>query len=270
MTDHPLDAADVLVRRAFSAAPSGLVTDLDGTISPIVDDPATATLVPAGMDVLSLLSRRLAVVAVVTGRAAVDARRVLGAARADLLIVGNHGLEWLWPGHSVPETSADVARLRPLLRSVLASVPAIPRLEVEDKGLSATIHYRRVQDPERARATLLGSFTRAKLPIELEVREGRRSVELRPTAAAHKGTAVAEIVDRFALRGLVVAGDDVTDLDMFRASHELRRTGVTTVAVAIAGGHEVPREVPDAADVVLESPDAFVRLLRRAEASLFA
>ena len=43
--------------------------------------------------------------------------------------------------------------------------------------------------------------------------------------AADKGTAVAQLITRHGLRGLVVLGDDVTDLDMFRAAGEARARG---------------------------------------------
>jgi hypothetical protein len=59
-----------------------------------------------------------------------------------------------------------------------------------------------------------------------------------------------------------VAGDDVTDLDMFRAAAELRATGTLSAAIlAVGGGGEVPDAVRDAADAVLPSPAALAGLL---------
>src|SRR5215211_3468600 len=89
---HPL----ALARAALATAPAGLLSDLDGTLAPIVADPAAARPLPAAVAALTRLSRQLALVGVVTGRAAADARRLLGSDA--LLVIGNHGLEWLEPG----------------------------------------------------------------------------------------------------------------------------------------------------------------------------
>ncbi len=78
------------------------------------------------------------------------------------------------------------------------------------------------------------------------------SVELRPAGAGDKGVALREVVARHRLRGLVVAGDDTTDLDMFHAAAELRAAATFTAAIlAVGGGAEVPPAVAGAADVVL-------------------
>jgi phosphoglycolate phosphatase-like HAD superfamily hydrolase len=71
-------------------------------------------------------------------------------------------------------------------------------------------------------------------------------------------------VERYRLRGLVVAGDDLTDLDMFRAAAELRAAGRLTAAiVAVGGAGEVPSAVGEAADAVVANPDELVALLAR-------
>jgi phosphoglycolate phosphatase-like HAD superfamily hydrolase len=73
---------------------------------------------------------------------------------------------------------------------------------------------------------------------------------------------VHAVVERYALRGLVVLGDDVTDLDMFRAAADLRAAGrLRGTILAVRGGREVPAEVADAADAVIGSPEEVVSLL---------
>jgi len=247
-------------------APAGLVTDLDGTLSPIVDEPAAARPIPEVPELLRVLADRLAVVAVVTGRSAADARRLLGPVGRDLLIVGNHGLEWLAPGSEAPEALVGAEGLRADLRAALAAVPAADGVAIDDKGLSATVHYRAAADPEVARQMLLEALR--TLPPGIELREGRRSVELRPLGVGDKGSAVSRIAQRYALRGLLVAGDDVTDIDMFHAADALRSQGLATLTLAVAGGAEVSRAVSDAADVTVSSPEVLVRILQGAIASL--
>jgi trehalose 6-phosphate phosphatase len=96
----------------------------------------------------------------------------------------------------------------------------------------------------------------------LVLRPGRMSLEIRPAAAGDKGSALDALVARHALRGVLVMGDDTTDLDMFRAAAEARARGELAAAIlAVAGGDEVPPSVAAAADAVLPDPRAVASLL---------
>ena len=251
-TDAPLARALDLARAALADPPAGLLTDFDGTLSPIVADPGSARLAAGAADALEALVRRLAVVAIVTGRAPLDARRMTEV--AGLLVAGNHGTEWLEPGAETPVSSPEAVRVRHLLAGVLDRVPGIDGVTVEDKGISATVHYRTVADPHGTRDALLRAL--GSMPDGLELRPGRMSLELRPVGLGDKGAAAREIVERHGLRGVVVMGDDITDLDMFGAVEELRQTGRLRGAIIGVGGAdaEVPPEVVAASDVVLASP----------------
>ena len=210
---EPPHEALALARTALHAVPAGLLTDFDGTLSPIVEDPAAARLVAGAADALIRLAERLAVVAVVSGRAPLDVRAMTGVPQ--LLVAGNHGTEWLEPGAAEPRRSADAARVRERIAAVLSRVPPIPGIDVEDKGLSATVHYRRTDDPDGARRAIAEGL--GTVADGLELRDGRMSVEIRPIGLGDKGTATRAIVEAHGLRGAVVMGDDVTDLDMFAA-----------------------------------------------------
>jgi len=261
--DHTLAIAG----GALSASPAGLVTDLDGTLAPIVPIPSAARPVQGTAQALRALAGHLAVVAVITGRAAMDARRILGEVGNEVLLIGNHGLEWLEPGSEVPEVDDELRPLRSALGSLLERLPSSPGVVIEAKGLSATIHYRQAQDPGATRLQLLTRLVDLA-GTAFEVREGRRSIELRPVGRGDKGTALRAVVRRFALRGLVVAGDDATDLDMFLAARELRSEGVKSAAVGISGGREVPAAVAEPADAVLPDPESFVLVLSRLAESI--
>jgi trehalose 6-phosphate phosphatase len=253
-TEDPLTRALALAADALAEAPAGLLTDFDGTLSPIVDDPATSRLVEGVGSTLAALAGRLAVVAVVTGRAPLDARRMTGV--PGLLIAGNHGTEWLEPGEHLPAPSPEAARVTERIAEVLAAVPHLPGVTIEDKGLSATIHYRTAPDPEVARRSILAALPDLAAGGELELRPGRMSLELRPIGLGDKGAATRSIIDRFGLRGVVVMGDDVTDLDMFAAVAERRAAGTLSGVVIGVGGAdgETPPSVAEAADVVLDEP----------------
>ena len=258
MEPHDFDRALDLARAALAAAPAGLLTDLDGTLSPIVSDPPSARALPGAAEALAALGARLEVVGIVTGRAAADARRILG--RDDVLVIGNHGLEWLDPGAEAPLASPELAAAVRAVDRACQAIPEEPGVTVEHKGLSATVHFRNAPDPAAAAARVREALEGAAIQA-IELRPGRMSLELRPRGAGDKGTAVTAVVQRHGLRGLVVMGDDVTDLDMFRAAHRLRSSGAVVAVIGVGGGGEVPPEVAAAADALLPDPAAVVSLL---------
>jgi trehalose-phosphatase len=95
------------------------------------------------------------------------------------------------------------------------------------------------------------------------------SIELRPRDLGDKGRAARAIVERYGLRGVVVLGDDLTDLDMFAAVADLRERGEVRGAIIAVDGpdREAPREVVAAADAVLADPAEVAALLGALAAS---
>ena len=261
-SDAPLSRALALAQRALAAAPAGLLTDFDGTLSPIVHDPFMAGLVDGAGGALEALSQRLAVVAIVTGRMPQDARRLIGV--PGVLIAGNHGTEWLEPDASEATVAPRAEEIGSALATALDRVPAMPGVVVDHKGVSASVHYRQAPDPDAARAAILTALGDLE-PLGLRLGLGRMIVEIRPLALGDKGTATRAIVQRFGLRGALVMGDDTTDLDMFRAAATLRADGRLSAAIIAVGGsdHEAPAEVTAAADAVLDTPAEAAELLER-------
>jgi trehalose 6-phosphate phosphatase len=247
-----------LARSALAHRPAALVTDLDGTLSPIVDDPSAARLADGAADALRSLADAGVHVVIVTGRAGVDARRMVGTDR--FLIVANHGAEWLEPGRA-PTASVSAGRSSAVARAV-ERLRLGSGMELERKGATVTIHFRNAPNPDAAHRAIRDELGSADLS-GVELHPGRMSLELRPAGAPNKGEALRQVAARARLRGLVVIGDDVTDLDMFRAAAELREAGQLDAGaiLAVAGGAEVPSDVGRAADAVLESPAVVVALL---------
>jgi trehalose 6-phosphate phosphatase len=246
-------------RAVLTAAPCGLLTDLDGTLSPIVPTPELARVALGARRSLRALVRELALVAVLTGRSAAGARRMLRV--PGVTYVGNHGMEALvgrrrW-------THPDAARAAPAIAGVLGALPAsLGRDDVryEPKGLTASVHYRGARDPEAARAAILAALAALPEAAALRITEGRQVVELRPPVDATKGTAAACLLRRAELRAALFLGDDRTDLDAVRALHAARARGVRTLAVAVASA-ESPPELLAEADGVVESVAAVAELL---------
>jgi trehalose 6-phosphate phosphatase len=239
--------------------PSALVTDIDGTISAIAPTPAEAMVDPAAKAALALLAERLAAVAVVSGRAPADAAAMVGL--PELTYVGNHGLERIARGE--PWTHPVAAAAQPAIAAALAEIENAARaigdapwLLVENKGVTGTIHYRLAPDPAAATALLEPLAREATARHGLRLTLGRMILELRPALAVNKGTAIRDLVRDLALHGIVFFGDDVTDVDAFRALREIResRDGAT-LRVGVLGT-ETSQMVRDEIDLAVQGVPA--------------
>lgn len=252
MTSSPVVVEACL--RVLRLAPAALITDIDGTISAIAPTPADAFVHPEARIALEVLATRLAAVAVVSGRAPEVGAAMVGL--PDLIYVGNHGLERIMRGAAWTHLAAEDAR--PAIAAALAEVAAAvhatqdaPWLLVENKGVTGTLHYRLAADPAAAAALLEPLARAAAARHGLRVTLGRMIVELRPDLAVNKGTAILDLVNDLALRGVVFFGDDATDVDGFRVLRALRETGqVATLNVGVLGP-ETPLIVREAVDVTV-------------------
>jgi trehalose 6-phosphate phosphatase len=232
---------DPLARLAEDPARAAILLDVDGALAPIVPRPEDARVPPETQAELRRLHGRYALVACVSGRAGGDARRVVGV--DELVYVGNHGLEL--------DPSADTWTER--LSRFMTGV-AWP--DVEDKGLTVSLHYRNSADQEAARAGLEQIAARARA-AGFVARFGRKVLELLPPIQANKGTAVRRLLAERHLDRALYAGDDTTDLDAFRALEPLE----LGIRIAVASP-EGPRELVEAADVVVNGPAELLELLR--------
>jgi trehalose 6-phosphate phosphatase len=262
VSDDALDR----VRSVLAARPRGLFTDVDGTISAIAPTPEEAALLPGVAELLARARDVFAVVAAVSGRSAQDTARMVGV--ADLTYIGNHGFERIELGgeHVVlPEAIPYEAVVNAVLTAVgkrLAS--RYPRLRLEPKGVTASIHVRGTADPAAAEEAVYHVTTELAEPRGLRVTRGKLVVELRPPVNVDKGVAVEHVIRRHGLRGAIYLGDDRTDLDAFRALRRLEAAGVCRgVAVAVLHA-EAPAGLADEADITLagvEQVPVFLRWL---------
>jgi trehalose 6-phosphate phosphatase len=233
----------------------GLLLDIDGTLAPIQDDPFTVAITPAVRDAIATLSRSLTVVAV-SGRSVQSSHAIVGV--DGITYVGNHGTQWLRDGveRFLPEAEPFVPEARRIAEAAEAQLGQIPGVIVEHKGTSVSLHYRATAD-RAAAAQAIGRFIEATPGTDAFARiEGKMIVDLRPAIDANKGTALTSVVATEGLRGVLVLGDDTTDVDAFDVLRRLRQTGqVAGLAIAVRS-EGTPSAVLDAADYTLASTDA--------------
>ena len=229
--------------------PLGLVSDMDGTLSLIAPTPDAATVTPRARALLAALAERLALVALVSGRAAADLRARAGL--ASLVYVGNHGVE-RWENEQV-RVRPEAARYQPALVAALAELQPqlLPGMLLEDKGVTASLHYRQAADPDAVHRAMKPVVDRVSAAHGLRASEGRMIFEIRPPVEIDKGTAFRELVAEYGLAAAVFLGDDTTDADALRAARALRASGdCYAVAVGV--------DAPGTPDVVRASSDFLV------------
>jgi trehalose 6-phosphate phosphatase len=246
---HVEDLLAPFVERPGRAA---LLLDFDGTLSPIVDVPAEARPLAGATDVLAALAHHFGIVAVISGRPASFLEPLLPA---EVVVSGLYGLETVRDGVRTdhPGSHAWRAAIDEVSRLSQAQGPA--GMAVEPKGLSLTLHFR--EHPEVEAAVVDWAAAQAERS-GLVMRPARMSVELHPPIAADKGTAVEGLVGD--VEAACFVGDDRGDLPAFDALDRLEDRGLVVVRVAVASA-EVPGDLVDRADLVVDGPEAVMGLL---------
>jgi trehalose 6-phosphate phosphatase len=239
--------------------------DFDGTLAPIVADPADARAHPGAVPALVRLAPHLDSVALITGRPTAAAVAYGGLAGVPglqrLVVLGHYGLErWEASRGEVvaPPTAAGVAAARAALPGLLSSVGAPAGTWIEDKGSSVAVHTRRTADPDAALDLLRGPVLELAARHGLAVEPGRLVLELRPPGM-DKGRALTAYVRERGATTVVFAGDDLGDLAAFAAVDALRRAGLAGLKVC-SGSAEVT-ELAQRADLVVPGPEGVVAFL---------
>jgi trehalose-phosphatase len=204
-----------LARRLKAGTSLLLLSDFDGTLAPINENPEAAWLTRDVHSTLALLSGSgSAHVGILSGRSLDDLRARIGL--SDIFYAGCQGLEVEGPGIRFRHAGADA--LRPILANVAADLAArmatIPGVRIESKGLAVAVHYR-----------LAGPGSRRQIEAALEILvpadmltvvPGRKVFEILPRVGWHKGQAALMIANHLrartgAVNTIVYCGDDATD-----------------------------------------------------------
>ena len=217
-----------------------LAFDFDGTLAPIVARPDRAALRPSTKRLLSTLATLYPCV-VISGRAASD---VSGRLKDISLrgVIGNHGLE---PWRATAVLSRRVRAWKPLLHAALRDEAGV---EIEDKGYSIAVHFRRSRAKKRVRRRIL----EAAATLEgVRLIRGIEVLNLIPAGSPHKGIALERERQRLACDTAIYVGDDETDEDVFALDQPGRLLSI-----------RVGRKEASAADFYLETQSQIDSLLR--------
>ena len=257
-----LSIEEAIALLTVDPARTAIVSDFDGTLAEIVDDPDSARPLPGAAKALADLGSRFGMVAVVSGRPAAflaEHLRLPAAPLPGTRLVGLYGLESVAADGSI----LTVPEAEPW-RSVVAQVADRGAADlgdpeaVERKGLTVTFHWRRRPETEaeveRLTQALAAESGLASHPAKM-------SVELRPPLEVDKGTAVAGLIDGYSVAAFL--GDDLGDVPAFGALGALAASGAgTPVRVAVLSS-ETPPELLDQADLTVDGPEGVIEFLGR-------
>ena len=199
-----------------------LFLDMDGVLAPLAETPDAVVPNARRTAVLRGLSDRLdGRVAIISGRTIAEIDRIAESAAASAS--GVHGLERRRADGSLDQAEAD-----PAVRDAVAAFHQFartrPGIIVEDKAVSAGLHYRQARDEAEAVGALA---ERLADETGLTLQAGNLVVELK-TPGTDKGTALTAFMAEVPFNGSVpvMLGDDLTDEDGFRAASVLGGFGV--------------------------------------------
>lgn len=249
-----------------------IYTDIDGTLSPIADSPEAAYLFPGAAEELLALSNHGIRVVAISGRAAVDAQRLIGLPTLDY--AGNHGFELLNQQGTL--VSEEVARAAQSVSSALQDVRDVlgylpDGVLVEDKTYTGSVHYRLTESPTATAQILRPLLESIAMRRDLMITEGRLVFEIRPRLEINKGVFATNDIRIHGIETAAFLGDDITDLDGFAALKQLTANGEllgsATVGVVAA---ESPERIFHESDFLVEGVEGLVSVLKELNVRLRA
>jgi trehalose 6-phosphate phosphatase len=244
-------------------ARSAILFDIDGTLAPIVEHAADARVPEGTRQLLIAIARRYGVVACVSGRKASEARAMVAIGTISYL--GSHGAELLragWTEAVVDPALEDWARrIQDFGREAETNELRRLRVRLEDKGPIIAFHWRGARDEEAARAAIDAIAERATTG-GLRTHWGRKVLEVRPPVRIDKGAGIRSFLQDAPVDYALYVGDDVTDLDAFRALAQMAEEGKLARVIRVGvTSEEGPSEIAGEADVVVDGTDGVRQLL---------
>lgn len=243
---------DISAKRAF------IISDFDGTLSPIVSEPLNAEFEVDAVATLVDLSFRFKTVAILSGRSSdfILSKAAVSSAYMDgfkdqIKIFGLYGNENLKEDLRLTEAVADIARE---LDSQFSNA-----VLVENKLISVTVHYRNNANKKRVIGESIDSVLSNYR--EFTVIPAKMSYEVVPKIFKKKGDVITDLLKSH--DGGYYLGDDVGDLDAFKALKMQPSKATCSVAVRST---DTPQDVINAADISVGSTKEAVKFLKKLKA----
>jgi len=252
MSGRPSAAAAL----AADPARAGLICDFDGVLAPIVADPTASALPQAVATTLGALARRLALVAVLSGRPLEFLRERVPVPGVQLL--GSYGMERYRDDrpYVVPAARGWLQSVREANAELAGHFARWPGVRVEDKAVSVAVHWRQARDQDAAATEVRRVTSSIAATTGLRIEPGKLVEELRPPIDIDKGSTIAELLSDNNVGAAAYAGDDVGDLP---ALEVIRAAG--GYALVVDHRDETDPRLLEVADQVFPDTVAFAHWL---------
>ncbi|MFI5281808.1 MAG: trehalose-phosphatase [Candidatus Dormibacterales bacterium] len=231
---------------AFVAVPPAevlIASDYDGTIAPIVDDPAAAFPWAAAVEHLRALVPMVRAVAIISGRSEQSLSRLLAV--PGVILMGENGVGEITP--------TERARLREFEHRAMLMVARWPGVVVEAKPASVSVHF-------RARPLLARELERGLVKLiagtGLAMVENRRVFDVQLKRGG-KLRSMERLVREWNPGAVFYAGDGRDDARVLRC---LARLGRPALAVGVASD-ELPASILKSANTIVQGPPELADLL---------
>ncbi|MDO4411778.1 trehalose-phosphatase [Cutibacterium sp.] len=228
----PLTEAGMGIVDAVATDPGSvlLALDFDGTLAPIVEDPADSVMAEPSRKAMVRMDGKLAAMAIVTGREVAAVRRMTAVDKVPglehLVILGQYGVERYDAASGAlrdPEVPESVriakGRLDDLVTELGQQDPRDIGCRIEDKGRAVALHTRRAVDPAHALAAAAPRVREIAKELALHCEDGRNIIELK-SAVTTKAQALRELIDEVKPQIVIMGGDDLGDVPAFEVVSE--------------------------------------------------
>jgi trehalose 6-phosphate phosphatase len=242
---------DLVVALDAAAATDRLMvaSDFDGTLAPIVNNPADARALPRAAEALAALAELPRTSAVLVSGRALATLRELSAMPSTVHLVGSHGAEFdsgglersdsgNVPGFANPIDTELLERITTELTAIASGRPGVT---VEPKPASVALHVRNASADDAAAALDAARAAAQSWPAELTA--GKAVLEF-AVVTTDKGEAVDALREQASATAVVFFGDDVTDEKAFRRMRD------SDVGVKVGDGDTIAGYRVDAPDDV--------------------
>jgi len=247
-----LEALKKIIRRR----PFGLITDMDGTISPIPRDFLETPAPPSVLPQLTELVCQLDMLAVISGRKAAALQEIIHI--PGIKYVGNYGMEWWENGQ--PELHPDAAASLSDMRAVAAELETLRAIDgviIQDKRATISVHYNTVLRSSTAKQQILDLLEKSPHIKKLRLMDEKTSIGIVPRLDIDKGTAVTRLIQQHHLKSAIYLGDDIGDLPAFQAIRVAREKqqfmGLAVLVTGAATRQSLLHEVDFTVDGVPET-----------------
>lgn len=189
-----------------------IATDYDGTLAPIVENPADAHPDREAMVAVCRLAELAHThVSIISGRSLRDLADLTGAPDG-VRLIGSHGSEF--DPDFATNLPGEAVELRERVHADFVRIANTHEgFGIETKPASVAFHYRNAE--EKAAEAALEAIMRGPATYEgVQIKRGKKVLEL-AVVATNKGEALKTARQRVGASAVIFFGDDVTDEDAF-------------------------------------------------------